>query len=817
MRPARRPKAPASDLEAAVPQAMPRDRDASGETHGHRYDRSVAGQDLATWVQTDQPWERRRIQQIQLLAHELVATFAASFLHESSNWPYELVQSKGRDAPEQPSFSTTAMIAFALSLVRGRIHTSSLAPSAAMAGGFGVGGSQAASQEDLSNGSPNSVEALVDAALMQLILDSNSLNADALAKQHGLKKAHPSPLTNSGTFGVDDPFTLTWLLEVLRGRPGNEGFLKALRRRAEQRVRVVLNSDSPGTEVLQIRSDEVVDHAFPVLRILQLRESLQQDPGGRPAIGSVARVREYFLSRVHTQLSLSQIPNSGFDTGDLVFSLEGWILTSPYEPDLSIVDRVFAVLREAQAQNLYWRPLRPFKATPQGLVLLPQSVEIANSLLRICSTPSLQGARYFSRNKDLLDGYGSWLLGRIRRGSFRKGRGGKRQPNEFVGWESENSPRSDRIHLWQTSQALIFLQQYTSLLHRHVADEGLQRAHLSRQRPKGRDEAREEWASLAASDALASLPEESEYRVVQRIDRRFAVGASENGPRSMSLLLYGPPGTGKTTIARRLAGALGFPMITVTPSDFAAEGGEAVEARAKAIFDVLEEQRNTLVFFDEIDQLLLDRESDFYERQGDLFKLLTPGMLTKLARLAEQRLVTVVVATNYIERIDRAIRRPGRIDERLPVLPPDREQRARFLSREVGGWDSVVDADANDIVDRTLWYTYRELLGVATDVGGREAKVREGELAEEVLKSLERRPALIDYRQYRGRLKGLEPGEQPLEEFALLMLLYLELHATLPSDSWVSDALKNALDAVRDADVRDRLQKSVAGSGVANE
>ncbi|HYT52567.1 MAG TPA: AAA family ATPase [Gaiellaceae bacterium] len=66
------------------------------------------------------------------------------------------------------------------------------------------------------------------------------------------------------------------------------------------------------------------------------------------------------------------------------------------------------------------------------------------------------------------------------------------------------------------------------------------------------------------------------------------------------MLLYGPPGTGKSTIARKLARKLGFELITVTPSDFIATGGEAVEARANAIFRVLEEQRDAVVLFDEI-------------------------------------------------------------------------------------------------------------------------------------------------------------------------------------------------------------------------
>ena len=75
------------------------------------------------------------------------------------------------------------------------------------------------------------------------------------------------------------------------------------------------------------------------------------------------------------------------------------------------------------------------------------------------------------------------------------------------------------------------------------------------------------------------------------------------------MLLYGPPGTRKTTVAERLAKALGYDLITITPSDFVKGGESEVELRAKAIFEALEAQSEAVVLLDEIDRLLLDRDS----------------------------------------------------------------------------------------------------------------------------------------------------------------------------------------------------------------
>src|SRR5581483_4813411 len=97
-----------------------------------------------------------------------------------------------------------------------------------------------------------------------------------------------------------------------------------------------------------------------------------------------------------------------------------------------------------------------------------------------------------------------------------------------------------------------------------------------------------------------------------------------------SAVLYGPPGTGKTTLAEWLAAALDWPLITVTPSDFMAQGTAAVEARAQAVFTALQVQRRAVVIFDEIDRLVLDRDRRDYLRSEGAFQLMTPSMLTKL-------------------------------------------------------------------------------------------------------------------------------------------------------------------------------------------
>ena len=57
--------------------------------------------------------------------------------------------------------------------------------------------------------------------------------------------------------------------------------------------------------------------------------------------------------------------------------------------------------------------------------------------------------------------------------------------------------------------------------------------------------------------------------------------------RCSALLFYGPPGTAKTTLASAIAAELGWPLVTITPSDFVREGIEQTDRRAREIFDDL--------------------------------------------------------------------------------------------------------------------------------------------------------------------------------------------------------------------------------------
>jgi ATPase family associated with various cellular activities (AAA) len=138
-----------------------------------------------------------------------------------------------------------------------------------------------------------------------------------------------------------------------------------------------------------------------------------------------------------------------------------------------------------------------------------------------------------------------------------------------------------------------------------------------------------------------------------------------------SAILFGPPGTGKTTLVRSLADLIEWDYVEIHASHFVAEGLPEVQKTADKIFKQLSELDHTVVLFDEIDELVRERDME-----KDAFgRFLTTSMLPKLAELWEARNILYFVATNHINYFDSAIIRSHRFDALILVSPPSFEAK----------------------------------------------------------------------------------------------------------------------------------------------
>ena len=142
------------------------------------------------------------------------------------------------------------------------------------------------------------------------------------------------------------------------------------------------------------------------------------------------------------------------------------------------------------------------------------------------------------------------------------------------------------------------------------------------------------------------------------------------------LLLYGPPGTGKTFIARAIAGEMGAAFLSVMITDILGEYIGTSESNLHKAFQKARSHAPCVLFLDEIDALGIKRALV----RSSWMRNTVNQLLEELDGVDNNNEgVYVLAATNAPWDIDPALRRPGRLDRTLLVLPPDEPARATIL------------------------------------------------------------------------------------------------------------------------------------------
>jgi len=181
------------------------------------------------------------------------------------------------------------------------------------------------------------------------------------------------------------------------------------------------------------------------------------------------------------------------------------------------------------------------------------------------------------------------------------------------------------------------------------------------------------------------------------------------------VLLYGPPGTGKTLIAKAVASESGAHFISIAGPEVISKYYGESEQRLREVFEEARENAPSIIFIDELDSIAPRRE----EVTGEVERRVVAQLLTMMDGLEERGQVVVIGATNRVDAIDAALRRPGRFDREIEIGVPGEPDRIDILKIHSRGMPLSEDVSLEVLAQQTHGFVGADLAALA-----REAAIR---------------------------------------------------------------------------------------------
>ena len=179
------------------------------------------------------------------------------------------------------------------------------------------------------------------------------------------------------------------------------------------------------------------------------------------------------------------------------------------------------------------------------------------------------------------------------------------------------------------------------------------------------------------------------------------------------VILHGPPGTGKTLLAKAVANETNANFYTIGGPEIMSKYYGESEERLRNVFQEAQKNAPSIIFIDELDSIAPKRE----EVSGEVERRIVAQLLSLMDGLKARGKVVVIGATNRINAIDPALRRPGRFDREIEIGVPDRDGRLDVLQIHTRGMPLDKDVNLDRLADISHGFVGADLYALAKEAG----------------------------------------------------------------------------------------------------
>jgi len=177
------------------------------------------------------------------------------------------------------------------------------------------------------------------------------------------------------------------------------------------------------------------------------------------------------------------------------------------------------------------------------------------------------------------------------------------------------------------------------------------------------------------------------------------------------VLFYGPSGTGKTLMAKAVSQESNANFITINGPEIMSKFYGASEGRLREIFREAEENAPTIIFIDEIDSIAPKR----VDTSGEVERRVVSQLLSLMDGLRGRGEIICVGATNRINTIDEALRRPGRFDREIEFGVPNVKGRKEIFQIHTRGMPVEEDVDLDNYAEITHGFVGADIMAICRE------------------------------------------------------------------------------------------------------